>query len=524
MTWPQLNADHAIVTAEQMTFFENQILSSGLPEEALMEKVGQAMTRWLLQHQSLIERGVIVLVGPGHNGGDGLVIARELHLAGVGVSFWCPFPLKKKLTINQFEHAKWLGVKELETIPNILDESIWLDAVFGLGQQRELPIELADLFRSRQTNLPGKLISIDVPSGICSDFGKPFKTGAAYASFTLVVGLFKRGLIQDYAIPYVGNLVRFDIGILEKRLIKLSSEIPLRISSSDLTSFDWPELSSKASKYERGRVLIISGSEKYKGAAYLSIRGALSSGTGSLQVAIPKSLADFVPQYAPEVVLAGLLEHSPDQSVLIGEFLKEKNLNRIDSLLIGPGLGVSDESWEHFSLKLKEFSGLLVLDADALNRLAISREGWEWLKGREGRTIITPHLKEFRRLFKTLDCSDPLNAAKQAAEMSGAGVLLKCAHSVFATPSGRLWQLGDSAPWVARTGLGDVLAGFLAGVGAMGVASMKGPEWDLFAASALIHSEAARNCPSGSTASEIATFLGTFVRRINYEKYLEKNI
>ena len=524
MNWPQLNAEHVIVTAEQMSYLENEILAIGLPEEALMEKVGQAITAWLLRHKNLLKKGVIVLVGPGHNGGDGLVIARELHLAGVTVSFWCPLPLKKRITIKHFSYVKWLGINELKSSPDSLDECLWIDALFGLGQTRDLPVNLGNLFRDRENNVPGRLISIDVPSGICSNTGRAFKTGAAFACFTLTVGLFKRGLVQDFALPYVGRLVRFDIGIQEKSLLPFTKKVPLRICGSDISSFLWPSPSPRASKYDRGRVLIVAGSEKYKGAAYLVIKGALASGAGSLQAALPKSIADVLPQYAPEVVLAGLLENSSNQSVSMSKFFKNTNLDRIDALLIGPGLGISDESWEEISSELEAFSGLLILDADALNRLSISKEGWKWLKKRKGKTLITPHEAEFNRLFKEFNFSDPLQAAQEAAHITGVGILLKGAHSVFAAPSKEVWQLGDTAPWAARAGLGDVLAGFIAGVGSIGLASCKDFDWSLFAASALMHSEAARTCPYGSSASDVATFLGRLVRRINTEKCLEKDI
>ncbi len=523
MNWPQLNADHAIVTADQMTCLENQILSTGLPEAALMEKVGQSITKWLLNYKNLLEKGVVVLVGPGHNGGDGLVIARELYLAGVSVSLWCPLPLKKPLTIQQYAYAKWLGIKDLNRPPEILNSCLWIDSIFGLGQKRPLPVDLADLFQSRESNLPGKLISIDLPSGICSDTGRPFKTGAAYAIFTLTVGLFKKGLIQDFALPYVGRLVRFDIGIPEKRLLQLGEKVPLRICGSDLSSYRWPSLSPNTSKYQRGRVLIVAGSEKYPGAAHLAIKGSIASGVGSLQAITPKVVADFLPQCAPEVVMAGLLENSSDKSALISPIFQSIRLDRIDCLLIGPGLGIPKENWDDISTKLFEFSGLLILDADALNRVAISKEGWKWLKNRKAATVITPHQKEFQRLFKHLDFSDPLKAAQEAAFISGAGILLKGAHSVFAAPSGQVWQLAETAPWVARTGLGDVLSGFLAGIASIGCANSQNFDWSLFAASALIHAEAARTCPSGSSASEIATFLAGFIQRMNSKKYLEKD-
>jgi len=223
-------------------------------------------------------------------------------------------------------------------------------------------------------------------------------------------------------------------------------------------------------------------------------------------------------------VVAGVFENTSEQSVLIDKFFQEKFLDRIDSLLVGPGLGPSKESWDETFSILKEFSGLLVLDADALNRLSISKEGWKWLKRRKGVTVITPHEKEFKRLFKGLDFSDPLNAAQEAACISGVGVLLKGAHSVFVSPAGDVWQLGETAPWAARAGSGDLLAGFIAGVGSIGLASSQEFDWSLFAASALMHSEAALNSIYGSTASEIGELLATYVQRINSEKCFEKDI
>ena len=507
-----------------MKNLEDHILSSGLPEEALMEKVGQSMTKWILGKKNILKNGVVVVVGPGHNGGDGLVIARELFLAGINVFIWCPLPLKKTLTIKHFNYIKWLGVTELQIAPDPSGNELWIDALFGLGQSKPLPNYLADLFKTRERNQPKRLLSLDVPSGICSDSGICFKNGAATASFTLTVGLFKRGLIQDYAIPYVGTLVRFDIGIPSQMLIPFKKESTLRISSSDLDSYKWPKPSPVASKYARGRVLIIAGSEQYRGAAFLTMKGALASGAGSIQAALPRVLEDSFSQLLPEIVLAGSLENSSNKSSLIGDFINQHSFKRVDSLLIGPGLGLSEEDWEDISMPLRAFAGLLVLDADALNRLGDSERGWRWLIERSAPTLITPHISEFQRLFKDIDITDPLKAASEASLKTGVGIVLKGAHTVFAAPSGQLWQLGESAPWVARTGLGDVLAGFLAGFGSILLASSrKNLDWEMFAGALLIHSEAARTCPSASTASAIAAFLAEVVNKMNIDECYERD-
>ena len=113
VNWLKKDVDHVMVTAAQMMKIEDEINSSGLPIEALMEKVGQLMTNWFLQRPEILLNGVVVLVGPGHNGGDGLVVARELFLAGVDVSIWCPYPLKKELTQRHFDYAQSIGIRNL---------------------------------------------------------------------------------------------------------------------------------------------------------------------------------------------------------------------------------------------------------------------------------------------------------------------------------------------------------------------------------------------------------------------------
>ena len=192
---------------------EQRLFESGMPVAALMEKVGLAMAAWLLARRDLLRHGVVVLVGPGHNGGDGLVVARELHLAGIEVSLWCPLPIRKTLTAEHLRHGEWLGLRQLIEEPDPGGAELWLDAVFGLGQSRPLPELLADLFRRRQQLRPGALISLDVPSGLRSDQGTVLGELAACASVTLSVGWLKRGLCLDPARSWVGALVRIDLGL-----------------------------------------------------------------------------------------------------------------------------------------------------------------------------------------------------------------------------------------------------------------------------------------------------------------------
>ena len=488
------------------------MFSMGMPVEALMEKVGIGISSWILDRQGLIENGAIVLVGPGHNGGDGLVIARELYLAGIDISIWCPFPLKKELTQKHFDYAMKIGIKNLENKPDPSSDLLWIESLFGLGQSRIISEEIVDLLNSKNKSSPDKLISVDIPVGLDSNDGKLLSKSCCIASSTLTVGLFKSGLIQDSAIDFVGALERVDIGIPKRILADISRTQPLRISFSDLKTFDWPRPSKNKSKYKRGRVLVIAGSEKYRGAASLALNGALASGAGSISAFLPKSISSALWITHPEVLLLGDLNTFSDGSSDFSKVINEVDLNRYDSILLGPGLGIA-EGKTSFGVELQDFKGLLILDADAINRLSLSSKGWEWLNHRKGPTWLTPHIEEFKRLFPLIDSSNPLKAGAEASKICSSSVLLKCAHSVIADPAGQIWQIGEVNSSVARTGFGDVLAGFVSGMGAYGLASNKKLDTSLLASSALMHAYAGAFCSKGSTASTICSFLSELIKK-----------
>ncbi len=402
MQGPTFDAEHLVVSSLQMKGVEEKLFSCGMPEEALMEKVGLLMKNWFLSNKEFLKDGVFILVGPGHNGGDGLVLARELHLLGIKVILWCPLPIKKKLTKKHLKYCTSLGIQQLKNQPDLNSNELWIEALFGLGQKRKMPIEIENILKKRDQLKPGNLISLDVPAGICSDSGNLLGAIAAKASYTLTVGLIKTGLIQDAALPYVGNLIRLDIGIPEIFLSQLMPS-PLRLSSLDLNLFDLPKISPKAGKYERGRVFLIAGSNNFKGASLLALKGALASGAGSVQAVMTDKIADFLWPIVPEVIFHHCSQVSKtNDDVQIRNSLNKINFDRIDSLLIGPGLGISDEDWGEAAFLLKGFKGLLVIDADGLNRISLSNDGWKWLCKRSGPTWITPHITEFRRLFPSL--------------------------------------------------------------------------------------------------------------------------
>ena len=485
-----------------MAALEEQLFASGLPVEALMEKAALAITAelrcspWWRQLQ---QRGALVLVGPGHNGGDGLVVARELQLAGIAVRIWSPFERHKPLTAAHWRHARWLGIPTLEQPPDPADPAVWLDALFGIGQRRPLEGPVGALLQARSRQGTDGLIAIDVPSGLCADSGRPLGDGCAQAALTCCIGLIKQGLVQDDALAWVGQLQRIDLGLPASLLATLPCRQPLLLLADDQRSSPWQAPPAAAGKYSRGRLLVVAGSDAYRGAASLCLQGASASGCGSLRAVLPEAMAAQLWQNLPHVVVsAGLGSHG--EGALQLESLPASALERLDALVLGPGLGLepelgaergpdrrTEEIWE----AIQQLPALLLLDADGLNRLARMGTAAAWLRGRRGPTWITPHADEFQRLFPDLGGHPPLQTAAAAAEASGACVLLKGARSVIAAPDGRCWQLGWAHPAAARAGLGDVLAGYASGRGAIALAAGAPADGALLASAALEHAQAA---------------------------------
>ena len=502
IVWPSRDADHLLVSGEQMAALEEQLFASGLPVEALMEKAALAVAQRLMQPDwwpRFQRHGALVLVGPGHNGGDGLVVARELHLAGIAVRIWSPFERHKPLTEAHLRHAGWLGIQLQSAEPDPADPAIWIDGLFGIGQSRAPDERLQMLLEQRQRQQPNRLIAIDGPTGLCADRGLPLGRVAACASLSLSIGLLKQGFVQDTALAWVGELERINLGLPAELLQALPLQQPLGLDRRDLATAPWPQPAAAASKYQRGRLLVIAGSEAYRGASQLCLLGASASGVGSLRAGLPEALAGQLWINQPHVVVSAALASHPDGSLKLSA-LPAAALERLDALVIGPGLGNGPDTdiqinegatWE----LLQRFAGLLVIDADGLNRLA-KLGAQAWLVRRQGPTWLTPHAGEFARLFPDLADLPPLEAAAAASKTSQCSVLLKGARTVIAAADGRRWQLKQACNAAARAGLGDVLAGYAGGLGARSMATDQSADAALLALSALAHASAGEQAAS----------------------------
>jgi ADP-dependent NAD(P)H-hydrate dehydratase / NAD(P)H-hydrate epimerase len=459
---PQLQ--QFVVTAEQMRQIEARLFAAGMPVAALMEKVAGLISDRVQAKFPLLQfPRVGVLVGPGHNGGDALVVARELHLAGYEVMLYQPFEQLKDLTASHARYAASLGIPVHERIEPLADCDWLIDGLFGFGLTRSLDGTIAtavdQINRWRQP-----IVSIDLPSGLHTDTGAVLGT-AIQATHTLCLGLWKRACLQEQALLYVGDVELVDFGLPLADITAVLGPTPClqRITPAmAIASLPLPRAAT-THKYKQGHLLLVCGSRQYMGAAVLAGLAARASGVGMLSIAVPESLRLLLIAQLPDALILGCAE---DESGAIAQLPDGLDLDKYDAIACGCGLTLAASSVVD---QLLSSDRPLLLDADGLNSLA--KLGTQpRLQSRAAATILTPHWGEFKRLFPdATEDIDRLTAVQTAAEQTGAIVLLKGARTAIASPDGTLWLNPNSTPALARGGTGDVLTGLMGGLFAQGL-------------------------------------------------------
>jgi hydroxyethylthiazole kinase-like uncharacterized protein yjeF len=507
-----------IVTAREMQALEARLFAAGMPVAALMEKVAERIAQWLEAHYPRDGRWrpvprdhrfptVGILVGPGHNGGDALVVARELHHQGYGVQIYCLSDRHKDLTATHLAYARHLGIPIVETITDLEACAYLVDGGFGLGLTRPLTGAIAAAVET--VNGWGcPVVSIDLPSGLHTDTGQPL--GAAIrATHTLCLGLWKRGLLQDAALPFCGEavLLPFDIPDPDIEAV-VGREPPLQRLTPAMALAQLPlDRAPTAHKYTVGHLLLVAGSERYGGAALLAGRGAIASGVGMVTLVVPERLRLTALAQLPEALVLGAAESSRGAIQTLPDGL---DLNRYDAIACGPGMTVDSGAFE----AIWRSDRPVVLDADGLNWLA--QQSPELRQSRPAPTLVTPHAGEFRRLFPDIDLSpDAIAAATAAAQATGWTVVLKGARTAIAPPHGTTWVNPDSTPALARGGSGDVLTGLMGGLAVQRIRGGAGADEGLLAAAlggVWWHAQTARAIAQqhtvlGSSPSQLAAML-----------------
>ena len=452
--------EQVVVTAQQMREIEGRIFEAGMPVAALMEKVAGLITdRIQALYPCSRSRRVGVLVGPGHNGGDALVVARELHLLGEDVLIYRPITKLKELTAHHAQYAASLGIPVYDQITPLYKCDLIIDGLFGFGQTRTLSGEIADAINQlNQWSQP--VISIDLPSGLHTDTGEVLGT-AVRATQTLCLGLWKLAFLQDQALEYVGEaqLIDFGIPLIDVWSI-LGEPAPMqRMTPTAVKALLPLPRPAVTHKYKQGHLLLICGSRKYAGGAILTGLGARGSGVGMLSIAVPESLKPLLVSHLPEALIIGCPE---TQDGAIANLPEAVDLSKYNAIACGPGLTSEVKAVVQTVLAAP---CPLILDADGLNILAELKTIPTLLR-RQAATVLTPHEGEFNRLFPDSAAllPDRVSAVRKASGLSKTVVLLKGARTAIAHPAGSVWLIPESTPALARGGSGDVLTGLLGGL------------------------------------------------------------
>lgn len=508
-----------VVTATQMREIEGRIFAAGMPVVALMEKVAGLITRRLKVRIPQKTR-VGVLAGPGHNGGDALVVARELHFQGYEVCIYNPFTKLKELTSQHLQYAQSLGILCYQKIEQFPDCDVLVDGLFGFGLERKVTDTIASAI-DRLNTWKQPIFSIDLPSGLHTDTGEVLGT-AIRATHTFCLGLWKLGFLQDQALDYIGNaeLIDFDIPVADVQAVLANAPKITRITTAKAISNLPLPRPPVTHKYKEGHLLLICGSRRYAGGAILTALGARGSGVGMLSIAVPEYLKPILVSHLPEALVVGCPETETGAftggvggAIAKLQLPEKTDLSSFDAIAIGPGLTTDSTP---IVQEVINSECPLLLDADALNILA-QMGTIPTLQKRQAPTILTPHAGEFKRLFPDIPDAnqDRVKAVREAAMQSGAIVLFKGARTAIANSQGSVWLNPKSTPALARGGSGDVLTGLMGGLLAQAVKKQIAIE-DMVVTASWWHSQA------GILAAQERTELG--VDAFTLTQYLMKSL
>ena len=481
-----------VVTAAEMRQIDQDTIEGiGIPGIVLMETAGSAIVRVIERHYPTCQR-IGIFAGKGNNGGDGIVIARQLAHVGRDVRVFLVSPpdsFTGEAQLN-LQIAKNLGLRIEEILTGIAFESdtsrdsntflnhiagceLLVDAILGTGLRGDVRDPIATVINAIN-RLPIPILSVDLPSGLDADTGHPLGT-CVRADRTVTIGLPKRGLLMHPGAELAGKLEVVDIGFPEQ--VVDAQDIKVNWTSATQAVQWMPPRPLSSHKGNYGRVLVVAGSIGMTGAAALASEAALRAGAGLVTLATPRHLNPILEGLLPEVMTLPLPETdarslAASATSAILEFAeKTKSI-----LAIGPGLSQHPEtvSFVHQLIRENQERGLdlrMVIDADGLNALAQARETISLL---DSEAVLTPHPGEMARLTNTAVSileKDRIGTAQQFASKYGVTLVFKGAPTVTSDPNGNLWVNSTGNPGMATGGMGDVLTGIIAGLMAQGIPS-----------------------------------------------------
>ncbi|WP_116105342.1 NAD(P)H-hydrate dehydratase [Lewinella sp. IMCC34191] len=462
-----------ILTAEEHRQLDAATIEQdGITSLELMERAATAWAKRFMQLYPDKDREIVVLCGPGNNGGDGLVIARLLRFEAYTVSvMWAEIASGSDDNLTNRRRARDIGVhirtlSEGDALPTFRRHSLVLDALFGTGLSRPIEGYWGRLVE-HVNEQPVTRVAVDLPSGLYAD--RPSEGAIIRAHRTLSLGYPKLCLFAPSNTEFLGHweLVRFR---LARPAEATDGEVPNIMLSRALVRPLLRERSANDHKGTFGHALLIAGSYGKMGAAIISARALLRAGAGLVTAHIPR--------VGYEIMQIGL----PEAMCIVDDhryhFTSAEGVSDYDAVAIGPGIGKDSATQDGLFRLIEDRDGPLVVDADALNILG---ENPDWIARLPKSSVLTPHPKEFERLFgKTENDFDRWKLQRAKARELGLVILLKTGYTTIADPSGQLYFNTTGNPGMGTGGTGDALTGIITGLLAQGYASVDAARLGVF--------------------------------------------
>ena len=464
-----------VVTAKQIASIEKRSALAGVSTDTLMENAGLAVAH---QVSARIERRpgarTVILVGPGNNGGDGLVTARHLQQWGISVTVYLCAP--RPMPDPKLDSARIKGVEIVETstdpertrLRQLLDSChLVVDAILGTGRSRPIraPLQgiLEQLTATRAERDDLDMLAVDLPTGLdCDTAG--VDPACVAADVTVALGYAKPGHLEFPGADFTGLLEVVDIGIPEA----LDNDIKVTVMTREWARTVLPHRPANSHKGTFGRTMMVVGSLNFPGAAWLAATAATRAGAGLVTIAAAQSLVPVLAASLIEPTFLPLPESEPGLSAPQAAETVLDSLHNYNALLIGCGLGQAAETRAMVTGILFPDHSLpaTVVDADGLNALS-SMDDWRLRWQKYG--ILTPHAGEMSRLGGVSTGATRLDLSLQCATRWNKTIVFKGAYSVVGHPDGTAMLSPYANPGLATAGTGDVLAGIIAGLASQGL-------------------------------------------------------
>ena len=442
-----------VLTAEEMARLDRITIEEiGIPSQVLMENAARGV---LLAIESKFPetKRILVIAGKGNNGGDGIALARMLHLRGKEVDLFLPLGEPKGDAQLQLRIFRNLGLEELKKEPDFNGYDLVIDAIFGTGFIPPVRGRVAELIeRVNLSDVP--TVAVDLPSGLWADSGEIFEPSVR-ADLTVTFQFPKVCHVLYPSAKLCGEVKVVDISIPTKLAENIWRET---IEPQELRL---PRREPDTYKTREGHVLIIGGSRGKTGAVIMAAQAATRTGSGLVTVGIPADL-DRIIESALIEEMSLPLEGAERLSFLGIEKIFEMQ-ERFSAAAVGMGMDRYEEGQDILREILLRWEKPLLIDADGINNLADLGD-LEILKRREAPTVLTPHVGEFSRLtgVNTREVAPKqFDLARDFATEYGCYLVLKAARTVVATPEGRVYISTRGTPAMAKGGVGDVLSGIL---------------------------------------------------------------